>query len=633
MSSHALSTTLGRRFVQPCDNRVVVPSIPVGRRAAWMVAGTMAAAGLWVASGPQGPRAVFTGVAGTPVRLMRARAAEPLEAGAPLAISQVGFLPTDAKPFTAREPYASVRVVDERTGQVVSQADTPLRRLPSGVTGTPAVWIGDVAAVTVPGRYHLLSDTGATSAPFTIARDVFETPRRLVQRVFYFQRAFTAIEAAYAAGPWVHPSDAARAPAGVEGGWHDAGDYSLYNMTTVSSLFWLLQTAIDFQPVDDATGVPESGNGQPDLLDEARWGLRWVLAAQTPAGAFRNSTCLADYAPYGRNPIERGPSYQAGEPGTLATARSVGVLAMAADVFRPLDATFADRLLVAARRGWQYLEARPDEHSDGPTCGAYRQDGDVESGRAVRRFAAAGLLLATGEPRFAEAFARTAGDPFDEPSPYRFGAYAALLHRRAPAADPHLRATLDDRLTALADRLAGDVEAHPFGWSGRYVWGSIGIGAERTGLLIGACLRDPARHPRSCRAARTSLDYLFGRNMLARAYVSGLPGVTAGRQHAFHHWLATLDATPFLFPGAVAGGPNAEPEPNDGSRPLARPRAVWGYWGDPAMPRSAATAIDGRYTDNDSWSTNELAISWQAPVLYALHFAARPPVAAAQPPN
>jgi hypothetical protein len=51
------------------------------------------------------------------------------------------------------------------------------------------------------------------------------------------------------------------------------------------------------------------------------------------------------------------------------------------------------------------------------------------------------------------------------------------------------------------------------------------------------------------------------------------------------------------------------------------------------MPRSAATAIDGRYTDNDSWSTNELAIAWQAPVVYALHFAARPPGAAAQPPK
>ena len=608
-------------------------AIPVRRRAARFAAvGALAVVAVWVASGPGALRAGLARFAGAPVRLLRARGAE-VSGGVRLAISQVGFLPADAKPFTARESFTTMRVVDTRSGQVVFQSDTPPRRLPSTVTGAeaPDVWVGDVTALTAPGRYHLVSDTGATSAPFSISGDVFDVPRRLVQRVFYFQRAFTAVEAAYARGPWVHPSDASRAPPGVEGGWHDAGDYSLYNMTTVSSLFWLLQTAADFQPVDDATGMPESGNGHPDLLDEARWGLRWLLTTQTPDGAFRNSTCLAEYGPYGRNPVETGPPYRAGEPGTIATARSVGVLAMAADVFRGRDDQFAQRLLTAARRGWQYLEARPDEHSDGPTCPAYRQDGDAAVGRAVRRFAAAGLLLATGEPAFADAFAATAGDPLDEPSPYRVGAYAALLYRRAAAADPDVRATLDDRLTAVAVRVAGEVEAHPFGWSGRYVWGSAGVGAERTGLLVSTCLRDPVGHARSCRAARASLDYLFGRNSLGRAYVSGLPGVTTGRQHAFHHWLATLDATPYLFPGAIAGGPNERPEPNDGSRPLARPRAVWGYWDDPAMPRSDATPVDARYTDNDSWSTNELAIAWQAPVLYALHFAAAPRLAAGQP--
>src|SRR5690349_22416371 len=37
----------------------------------------------------------------------------------------------------------------------------------------------------------------------------------------------------------------------------------------------------------------------------------------------------------------------------------------------------------------------------------------------------------------------------------------------------------------------------------------------------------------------------------------------------------------------------------------------WGYWGDPALPRSADTPLDGRYTDNDSWSTNEVDVDWQ----------------------
>ena len=96
--------------------------------------------------------------------------------------------------------------------------------------------------------------------------------------------------------------------------------------------------------------------------------------------------------------------------------------------------------------------------------------------------------------------------------------------------------------------------------------------------------------------------------------------MTQGRRRAFHHWLATLNATPYLFPGMVAGGPSETPRPDDGSRPRARPRAVWGYWGDPAMPRDSATPIDGRYTDNDSWSTNEIDIGWQAVTLYNLYF-------------
>ena len=50
---------------------------------------------------------------------------------------------------------------------------------------------------------------------------------------------------------------------------------------------------------------------------------------------------------------------------------------------------------------------------------------------------------------------------------------------------------------------------------------------------------------------------------------------------------------------------------------MARYRALvrWpsgAYWGDPAMPRDTATPIDGRFTDNDSWSTNEIDIGWQA---------------------
>jgi hypothetical protein len=55
--------------------------------------------------------------------------------------------------------------------------------------------------------------------------------------------------------------------------------------------------------------------------------------------------------------------------------------------------------------------------------------------------------------------------------------------------------------------------------------------------------------------------------------------------------------------------------------PHGRPIPIWGYWGDPAMPRDASTPLEGRYTDNDSWSTNELDIDWQGVTLYNLYLA------------
>jgi endoglucanase len=202
----------------------------------------------------------------------------------------------------------------------------------------------------------------------------------------------------------VHGSDADKAPAGVRAGWHDAGDFSIYSSSLNTALFWLLDTWSDFQPQADDTNIPESGNGVPDLLDEARWGLEWLLSVQDGSGAFRNTTCQDNYGPYGRNTPDNVPKYVNGELGTFATARAVGNLAYASTIYRRYDAAFADRCLEAARKGYAYLKAHWTENSDGPTCPAYNADGNLEVGMHARMFAAAGMLLATGDVAFREDF-------------------------------------------------------------------------------------------------------------------------------------------------------------------------------------------------------------------------------------
>jgi endoglucanase len=360
----------------------------------------------------------------------------------------------------------------------------------------------------------------------------------------------------------------------------------------------------------------------PDLLDEARWGLEWLLSVQDASGGFRNSTCEEHYGRYGTNAPDRVAPYKDGETGTLATARAVGNLAYASTLYRLYDPVLAGRCLEAAQRGYAYLKAHWSENSDGPTCPPYRADGNAEIGRHARMFAAAGMLLGTGEQRFRDDFEESFVELRYDPSYHHLNGFAAQLYLKAPAGDPTRKRKLREQLRELAASARQDGGQHPFGWATRYHWGSIGAAFTRSGSYNAkACLDDPAANAADCDQALANVHYALGRNSLRLCYVSGLPGVTRGHTWAFHHWLATLRATPHDFPGMVAGGPTAAPDPNDVSKWDSWPIPAWGYWGDPVLPRDSATPLDGRYTDNDSWSTNEVAVDWQGSALYSLYFA------------
>ncbi len=72
--------------------------------------------------------------------------------------------------------------------------------------------MGDFTPLRAPGRYRIVTDDGLSSHPFNVGPGVFDPAVRAVQRAFYYQRAFTEIDARHAQGPWVHASDAALAP-------------------------------------------------------------------------------------------------------------------------------------------------------------------------------------------------------------------------------------------------------------------------------------------------------------------------------------------------------------------------------------------------------------------------------------
>ena len=64
------------------------------------------------------------------------------------------------------------------------------------------------------------------------------------------------------------------------GGWHDASDYLQYSTTTANATYHLLMAYRDFPKAFTdtklATGL-DGKNGVPDVVDEARWGLDWLM--------------------------------------------------------------------------------------------------------------------------------------------------------------------------------------------------------------------------------------------------------------------------------------------------------------------------------------------------------------------
>ncbi len=79
----------------------------------------------------------------------------------------------------------------------------------------------------------------------------------------------------------------------VSGGWHDAGDYGRYIVPAAKTIGDLLY-AYEANPklYSDNIGIPQSGNGIPDILDEARYELEWMMKMQrADGGVYHKVTC------------------------------------------------------------------------------------------------------------------------------------------------------------------------------------------------------------------------------------------------------------------------------------------------------------------------------------------------------
>ncbi len=542
-----------------------------------------------------------------------------------IAASQIGYAPANKKTFSSPVSFTSFQIIRTSDNGVVYTGGAPLGRISSSVISGTNVWVGDFTSFSTPGRYKIVAG-GKESFPFSIGTDVFDQPLRAAQRMLYFQRCFTAITMPYAEGPWVHGSTAPIAPPGIMGGWHEAGNYPIHLAVVAQTIQHLLSAWEDFRPMNDTTNIPESGNGIPDILDEARWGLLSVLTMQdTSSGAFWTTICPnnGNSYPYGTDPPVNGTRPEDLTQmikiliGTPATAKAIAVLAYASVVYREFDLAFAQQCFSAAQRGWAWLQNHPEITPDNLPCVAYTTDGDATAMASQRMWAAAAMLYATGDSQYNSVFEANYVNIDWIPSFSQTQAYAARLYLRSPAGSESRKAFILSQMSVQASSAVSAGAVHPFGAAIAYYWGSLNNSLQSSGNYSWKFYLDDHSRSADLDQALDNLHYIFGRNLLNLCYVSGLTGVTHGRMEGFHHWLKAIHVTPFAFPGILSGGPNADPSSYD----QTYPPYLYGYYGDPRYPRDQSTPIDGRFTDNDSWSTNEHTVGWNAVLVYNLYAA------------
>ncbi|MBS1917248.1 MAG: glycoside hydrolase family 9 protein [Bacteroidetes bacterium] len=144
----------------------------------------------------------------------------------------------------------------------------------------------DFSSFRKPGRYYL--QCGNTRSPeFEIGNDVYKGAADFCLRYMRQQRTgfnpFLKDSCHTHDGYVLYGSDAGIKDSthiDVVGGWHDATDYLQYSTTSANATYHLLMAYRDFPGVfrdeKQANGL-DGRDGMADVLDEAKWGLDWLL--------------------------------------------------------------------------------------------------------------------------------------------------------------------------------------------------------------------------------------------------------------------------------------------------------------------------------------------------------------------
>ncbi|MCR4788753.1 MAG: glycoside hydrolase family 9 protein [Lachnospiraceae bacterium] len=535
-------------------------------------------------------------------------------------VNQLGYIPGCEKIAVSTKPcnFQLIRVSDQKsvfdgtTGEKIYDEST-----------REDIYHIDFTPVDEEGEYYILAGNSNKSHNFRISEHVYKDLIVDVSRALYYQRCGIELDEAHAgiySRPGCHKDEAITLEDFLKknpdpkkydmtGGWHDAGDYGRYSTAGAVAVAHILY-AFDMFPESFGYGmnIPESGNGIPDILNECAYELRWLLKMQSKDGGVYHKLTGWKHAEF-IMPEDDHDQFIIYPVSSLATADFVAIMALASRVYRPFMPEFAEEMFQAAIKSSRWLDTHPYygfTNPEGSNTGEYGDESDLDE----RLWASAEMLRA--DPNNREKYLKILASLSKETTTKAdFGwedvsGFATISVLSDPKhSSGVIESSFKNDLQRAAFKFADNVKASGYQLGLKdddFVWGSNMVVANRAILFIMAylVLEGPSKDMFK-RATLSHLHYLLGRNPLDVSYITG-----AG-ENAYlhpHSRVCAADGIDKPIPGFVSGGPFKTPY--DEAAIAAIPKGT--------------PPIKCYLDDEGSYSTNEITIYWNSPLVFILGF-------------
>lgn len=389
-----------------------------------------------------------------------------------------------------------------------------------------------------------------------------------------------------------HPVYGTNEKIDVSGGWHDAGDYGRYIVPAAKTIADLLY-AYEANPklYSDNIGIPQSGNGIPDILDEARYELEWMMKMQRADGGVYHKVTCENFPGY-VSPEKETDQLIVTPVSTTATADFCASMALAYEFYKDIDLNFANSCLERAEKAWSFLEANPNLIFKNPEDISTGEYGDV-SDKDERYWAAAQLYRATGNSKYENALnGMSASIGLDWALVGDYGNLAILTADNI-SKDSSIYTKAKSAVISQADTFVNCSSNSPYGVAiTKFNWGS-NMTVANAGIILGAAYKVTGNTD-YMDAANAQMNYLLGTNPVGECFFTGYGTVSPENPHHRPSMAAGK-----AMKGMLVGGVNQNLEDS----------AAKAYC--QGLPAAKC------YVDNsESYSTNEITIYWNSPLTY-----------------